>query len=136
MKNYIDIVSYILSGLITIISLVSLFFSSRKSKLRGNENNSKDEKIKNLEAINKDLSLANTTFSKAKEIIDYIPIAIEESEKSGLSNGPAKKVYALSLIMLKCSEKGVDYQENANIIAEKIENLISFSKEVNAKKEE
>ena len=88
--------------------------------------------------------IVTTIFSKSKNksttertkklitlISEIVPKAITYAEKNG-NSGENKKVLALSKILLDCTSNKIDYEEQATAIDETIENLITFSKEVNA----
>lgn len=64
-----------------------------------------------------------------------IPQAIIQAEKSGIKGSENKKLLALSQILLSCNAENFDYKANAELIDECLEDLIEFSKVVNAKKE-
>lgn len=65
-------------------------------------------------------------------IDQIIPSAVEFAENSGMQGGKLKKMLAVTQIMNKCLGLGIDYEANANLIDEKIEELIRFTKEVNS----
>ena len=63
-----------------------------------------------------------------------IPTAIKMAEKSGVAGAGLKKLVAVSQVMQLCSEQHIKYEEYAELVSNKIEELIDFSKEVNASK--
>ena len=63
-----------------------------------------------------------------------IPTAIKMAEKSGVAGAGLKKLVAVSQVMQLCSEQHIKYEEYAELVSSKIEELIDFSKEVNASK--
>lgn len=60
-----------------------------------------------------------------------IPDAMKKAEAIPLIEGGTKKLFALSEIMLKCSENGIDFESYRQFINDEIEKLIGFSKVIN-----
>ena len=61
---------------------------------------------------------------------DIIPFAIEKAEQLNV-DGSVKRVLALSDILLNCQNANIDYNKYKDFIEQQLEELISFSKDVN-----
>lgn len=81
------------------------------------------------------LEEVETDTSMYKLVNEIIPLAIKKAEETPLINGPTKKLLALSEILLSCNSKGINFERFKEFISEQIENLITFSKTINARKE-
>lgn len=105
--EWVSIGSIIIS---VIAFIVGTFFTKSKGK-------------KTVEKTNKIITLVS----------EIIPQAIIFAEKNG-SNGENKKLLALSKILIDCVSNKIDYEKESDNINLAVEDLISFSKEVNAVK--
>lgn len=98
---------------------------------------SKKEEMAESEQLSQELKLSNQAVDEEKAInlliTSIIPASIELAEHSGIIGGKLKKVIAMSDCMLKCSEAHIDWQKVSDFVSGKIEELISFSKQVNKK---
>lgn len=97
----------------------------------------KKEEMAENEQLSQELKLSNQAVDEEKAInlliTSIIPASIELAEHSGIIGGKLKKVIAMSDCMLKCSEAHIDWQKVSDFVSGKIEELISFSKQVNKK---
>ena len=75
----------------------------------------------------------NATYKLVNEII---PLAIKKAEETPLIDGKTKKLLALSEILLNCNEQCIDFELYKDFISEQIENLITFSKTINKRKDD
>ena len=62
-----------------------------------------------------------------------LPEAQILAEVSGAGSGAAKKLVALSQVMLECNKRGVDYARNSEVIEEQLERNMALTKKVNVK---
>lgn len=94
------------------------------------------EELTESERLSEELKLSNEArdveIAINKLVEDIIPASIKVAEESKIA-GPLKKLVAISDIMLKCAENGIDWEVVKDIVPVKLEALIDFSKEVNAK---
>lgn len=88
--NLLDFISYIITGATILVSLVSVFLTSHKTKRRKLENEDLEEEINNYETKVESLESLNGTLTKMEQITDYIQTAMETAEKSGINNGVGK----------------------------------------------
>lgn len=117
LKMILDYSSYIVIALSLLITIIQIIIQSVKGK---------NVKAKALRAVD--------LVSKLKELeTTVIPEAIMTAEKSGITTGAAKKILALSEIMLQCNEMGIDYEENKEEIDQVLEAQIETTKAVNVK---
>lgn len=123
------IVYIIYASLMVIITLFNVFVSKKKVK---NQSGKTEEAQSELELTNE---LVKKLSANIYILNDYLVQAMEEAEESGMT-GVAKKAYVISLVIQKCAEQGFDYQEIKEQVRSKIEELISFSKKVNPRKEQ
>jgi len=111
-SEYISIGVFALSIISTVISII---VSKIKGKTTLEEYKSETDRSKKV------ISLIST----------IIPQAMTFAEKSG-NNGDNKKLLALSKILIDCMNNDIDYKGVSDNIDDTIEQLIAFSKEVNA----
>lgn len=123
------IVYIIYASLMVIITLFNLFFSKKKLK---NQTGKTEEAKSELEITNE---LVNKLSANLYILNDYLVEAMEEAEESGMT-GLAKKAYVISLVIQKCAEHGFNYQDIKDQVQSKIEELITFSKKVNPRREQ
>ncbi len=97
----------------------------------------KKVEVTESKALAEELKLSNQAVDEEKAlnllITSIIPASIELAEHSGIIGAKLKKVIAMSDCMLKCSEAHIDWQKVSDFVSNKIEELISFSKQVNTK---
>ena len=126
LKSIIALASLILSGLVLLYTFIrGLVNSIKKKKAKADveeENDFLREKVEDEQA----------TFKLVNELI---PLAIKKAEETPLIDGPTKKLLAMSEILLKCNEDGIDFEMYKDFISEQIEALITFSKTINKRKE-
>lgn len=141
--NFILVIASICVAFVTIVSIsVSTFkglFSKRdKKKIASLEDEVKAAEVEKCEA-EAEATQAKSDNSLLKGFVDLakvvIPNAIEVAEKSGITTGEAKLAFALSKISLWCVENGLNFNVMKDEILQQLESLISFSKQVNGRKE-
>lgn len=121
--NYVALAMLILSSALAIINFLMVRINRKKKK---------QDVVLSEETLQEDKSDSSIAEDVLKLVKEIIPSVIEEVEHSGVLGSDAKKCVALSKIMLKCSELGIDYNANVKTISETIEDLIKFSKQVNS----
>lgn len=115
----------IINIILIILSIASFIYTKIKSK-----------KIKEaLEANDREraneLQEARNPFEELLHIIETsLPNIIQVAENSA-NNGIAKKFIAMSQIMLKCNEAGVDYKEHEQELSKLVDDFVAMSKHVN-----
>lgn len=62
---------------------------------------------------------------------ELIPVAIENAEKMPMLDGNAKKLLAMSEVMLNCNERGINFEDFRAFVSTQIEKLIDFTKNIN-----
>lgn len=116
---------YIVSAVIVILSVASFIYTKNKSK-----------KIKEaLEANDREraneLQEERNPFEELLHVIETsLPNIIQVAENSA-NNGIAKKFIAMSQLMLKCNEAGVDYKEHEAELSKLVDDFVAMSKHVN-----
>ena len=109
------IISIAVFALSVISSIVSIVISKFKAQSKVDDYKSKTERIEKIVEL----------------VSEIIPKAITFAEKSG-NSGENKKLLAQSKILIDCMNNGIDYTGLSENIDKAIEDLINFSKEVNA----
>lgn len=116
---------YIVSGIILVLTIASFIYTKIKSK-----------KIKEaLEANDRErateLQEKGNPFEELLHVIETsLPNIIQVAEDSA-NNGIAKKFIAMSQLMLKCNEVGVDYKEHEEELSKLVDDFVAMSKHVN-----
>lgn len=125
-EQIIRYASVIISLIVFVFSVVMFIFNSIKKHHKRlaieDENEDLQEKLEDQSAVYK---LVN----------EIIPLAIKKAEEMPLIDGPTKKLLAMSEILLTCNADGIDFEMYKDFISEQIENLITFSKTINKRKE-
>lgn len=122
--RYASFVISLIVFLITATTFVVNRFKIKCKKLNAEEENEElQEKLEDKNAIYK---LVN----------EIIPLAIKKAEETPLVDGKTKKLLALSEILLNCNEQCIDFELYKDFISEQIENLITFSKTINKRKDD
>lgn len=123
--DYASLVILLASIIITAINAIILY--ARKKQ------------VKNVEEVKEELNDTKSGTEGTEGLLELLtkalPEAMKLAEGTGVS-GVAKKLLALSQIVLECNTKGINYNENKEVIDEALENLISFSRDVNTKPKE
>lgn len=110
-----NIVSIGVFALSVISTVVSIFISKFKNKNKLEDYKSETDRSKKVISL----------------ISEIIPKAMSFAEKTGVG-GENKKLLALSKILIDCMNNGIEYSGVSDNIDKTIEELIKFSKEVNA----
>ena len=122
LKPIIEYITSIASALVFLFTATLFVINKIKSKHKKlsaeEENEALREQVDREGAL---LTLSNT----------IIPEAIKEVEHMPFIDGKTKKMLALSHILLHCNSLGYDFELYKDFINEKLEALISFSKQVN-----
>lgn len=116
------------------ISLLVLLFTAatyvvNKIKQRNKQTAAEEEK----EEVEGKLAFSEELYKLVNEII---PLAMKKCEEMPNLNGTMKKLLALSDILINCNAEGINFEAHKDFIDEQIENLITFSKTINKRKEE
>lgn len=128
----IDLTQLIITVVIIIINLIILIVNFVKAIIN-KVKRSKGEEVETTEA--EDIEAIENSADDIVEIVKTIvPQAMMQAEQAGIVGSDNKKLLALSKVLLDCEAKGIDYKKNAELINDTIENLITFSKNVNANK--
>lgn len=122
--RYASFVISLIVFLITATTFVVNRFKIKRKKLTAEEEN---------EELQEKLEDKNATYKLVNEII---PLAIKKAEETPLIDGKTKKLLALSEILLNCNEQCIDFELYKDFISEQIENLITFSKTINKRKDD
>ena len=133
------ITSYVYVGVmallivVTIVNIFTKIFSKKKHNKSEAENENEKESQTEYGTNGPSSELDSPMLKLVKNII---PNAMELAEQSGVIGPSLKRLIALSNINLACNQEGIDYTANLDFIIKTVEDLISFSKCVNAKKAE
>lgn len=122
--RYASFVISLIVFLITATTFVVNRFKIKRKKLNAEEEN---------EELQEKLEDKNAVYKLVNEII---PLAIKKAEETPLVDGKTKKLLALSEILLNCNEQCIDFELYKDFISEQIENLITFSKTINKRKDD
>ena len=117
--GYVSAIISVLVFLFTAVNFVIYKVNKHHRKISAEEE--KEELAEKLED-------SKDVFDLLSEII---PEAMKHAEAIPLIEGGTKKLFALSEIMLKCSEEGIDFESYRQFVNEEIEKLIGFSKSIN-----
>lgn len=126
-KQIISYASFVISLIVFLITATSFVvnrFKIKRKKLTAEEEN---------EELQEKLEDKNAVYKLVNEII---PLAIKKAEETPLVDGKTKKLLALSEILLNCNEQCIDFELYKDFISEQIENLITFSKTINKRKDD
>lgn len=122
-KEYASLIFALVMFLYAVISFIIGLAKSHNKKLKAEEENDElQEKLEDQSAVYK---LVN----------EIIPLAIKKAEDMPNIDGQTKKLLAMSEILLNCNEDGIDFESYKDFISEQIENLITFSKTINKRKD-
>lgn len=131
--SYASLIVLILSIVITAINTFITFINKAKTKQLKEESQTNEEIKTELEETKSEYA----GVEKLTQLLtNTLPEAIKMAENAGVASGQAKQLLALSQVVLKCNEEGIDYAANKDTIVKTLEDLITFSKEVNVKPKE
>ena len=124
--NLNEILAYVYAGIAIIMAIVTAITNIVKNlKIKEDKNA--------IESLKEDLQDNKDVYKLVNEII---PLAIKKAEDTPNIDGTTKKLLALSEILLQCSEVNIDFELYKDFISEQVENLIVFSKSINAREED
>lgn len=117
--KYATAVISVLVFLLTAVSFVANQVNKRHKRLAV-----EDE----AETLKGEVENKSSLFDLVNELI---PVAIENAEKIPMIDGKAKKLLAMSEVMLNCNERGINFEDFRAFVSSQIEKLIDFTKNIN-----
>ena len=121
MNKLLEYLPYIITLVNFVLYLVIFLCTKRikgSKKLTENERKELTSKVETLQSLQ-------------EVLVNVVPQAIELAEKSGAMTPEAKKLIAMSQVMLQCSKQGLSFTEYQDKISDTIENDIMLTKRVN-----
>ena len=120
METLKTLISYIPAALAVVVIVVDIILLVVKGKVKVHQPTAEEQsQVDKLE--------------KLQEVLTAVlPDAMVLAEKSGAGTGAAKKLIALSQIMLECNKRGLNFSEHSDVIETQVERSIELTKEVNA----
>lgn len=119
------VVFIIINAILLILTICNFIYTKIKSKKIAKAINANDE------ARAAEIQREGNPFEKLIEIVENsLPNIIELAESTS-TNGIAKKFIAMSQLMIKCNENGINYNDFQNILSQMVDNFVSMSRKVN-----
>lgn len=115
----------IINAILLVLTICNFIYTKIKSKKIAKAIEANDE------ARAAEISREGNPFEKLIEIVENsLPNIIELAETTS-NNGIAKKFIAMSQLMIKCNENGINYNDFQTVLSQMVDNFVSMSRKVN-----
>lgn len=124
------VIFIIINAILLVLTICNFIYTKIKSKKIAKAIEANDE------ARAAEISREGNPFEKLIEIVENsLPNIIELAESTSTS-GIAKKFIAMSQLMIKCNENGINYNDFQNVLSQMVDNFVAMSRKVNVNPKE